>query len=270
MHPDIETLQSFYDSHLGETCRQLIGRVIEAQWRNSAGLAVAALGYGTPYIDSFRANALRCFALMPAEQGVSVWPDESRCATALVDSLMIPLPDGSVDRLLLAHALESASRPEALLEEVWRILTPQGRLLAIVPSRRGMWARSENSPFGQGLPYSKTQLKDLLGRTLFTPSFWGEALYAPPVSKSVVIRAAPTLEKAGAALGLPFAGVHIVEATKQVKRIVTATAIKSAVRAPLRPVLADAAVRFGAQGPECPLSSLPPYRATSSPKLRGD
>jgi len=270
MPPDIETLQNFYASHLGETCRRLVGRVVEARWGHCAGLAVAALGYGTPYLDFFRAKALRCLALMPAEQGVSVWPDESRCAAALVDSFMIPLPDGSIDRLLLAHALESASRPEALLEEVWRILAPQGRLLAIVPSRRGMWARSENSPFGQGLPYSKTQLKDLLNHALFTPSFWGEALYMPPVAKGVVLRAAPTLEKAGSALGLPFAGVHIVEATKQIQRIVTAKAIKGAVRTPLRPALANAGVHFRPQAGGYTLSSLSRSLATYSPTSRGD
>jgi len=244
MPPDIETLQNFYGSHLGETCRRLIGRVVEAQWGPCAGLSVGALGYGVPYLESLRLKANRCFALMPAEQGVSVWPHEDRCATALVDALMIPLPDGSVDRLLLAHALESAARPEALLEEAWRIVSPQGRILAIVPSRRGMWARSENSPFGQGLPYSKTQLKDLLNRALFTPSFWGEALYAPPVSRGVFIRAAPTLERAGAALGLPFAGVHIVEATKQIQRVVTSGAVKARTPVPLRPVLANAGVHF--------------------------
>jgi len=251
MPPDIETLQSFYRSLLGETCRRLVARVVEGQWGACAGLSVAALGYGTPYLESFRLKSHRCFALMPAEQGVSVWPHEGRCAAALVDALMIPLPDGSIDRLLLAHALESAAQPEALLEEAWRILAPQGRILAIVPSRRGMWARWENSPFGQGLPYSKTQLKDLLNRTLFTPLFWGEALYAPPVSKSVFIRAAPTLEKAGAALGLPFAGVHIVEATKQVQRIAPSTAVKTRARAPLQPALANAGVHFHPQPPEC-------------------
>lgn len=269
MPPDIETLQNFYDSPLGETCRRLVMRVIEAQWGACAGLSVAALGYGTPYLESFRLKAYRCFALMPAEQGVSVWPHQTRCATALVDPLMIPLPDGSVDRLLLAHALESASRPEALLEEMWRILAPEGRLLAIVPSRRGMWARSENSPFGQGLPYSKTQLRDLLNRTLFTPSFWGEALYAPPVARGVVIRAAPALEKTGATLGLPFAGVHIVEAKKQVQRILTAKSVKGALRAPLRPVLVNAGVHLCPQAHE--MTSLSrPLEPACSPTLQGD
>ena len=92
---------------------------------------------------------------MPAEQGVVIWPGGGRCSAALVDTQMLPLPDGSVDRLLLAHALEAADRPDALLEELWRITAPEGRIIVIVPSRRGVWARADSTPYGQGLPYSK-------------------------------------------------------------------------------------------------------------------
>ena len=122
---------------------------------------------------------------MPAEQGVAIWPGAERCAAALVDAQMLPLPDGCIDRLLLAHALEAADRPNALLEELWRITAPEGRMIVIVPSRRGVWARADSTPYGQGLPYSKPQLRDLLHRADFSPIFWGEALYTPPVAAAV-------------------------------------------------------------------------------------
>ena len=114
---DVLSLQSFYGSPLGGVARRLIGRVIRERWTSSAGLSIAAVGYGAPYLERFRDGARRCLALMPAEQGVVVWPEAGRCAAALVDAQMLPLPDGSIDRLLLAHALEAADRPDALLEE---------------------------------------------------------------------------------------------------------------------------------------------------------
>jgi hypothetical protein len=77
-----------------------------------------------------------------------------------------------------------------------------------------------------------------LHRAEFSPVFWGEALYAPPVARPFMIRAAPTIERVGAALGLPFAGVHIVEAIKQVYRPVGVRAIARARLPPLKPVLA--------------------------------
>jgi SAM-dependent methyltransferase len=236
---DVQSLQSFYGSPLGEVARRLVGRVVRARWDNVVGLSVAGLGYGTPYLERFRDGARRCLALMPAEQGVVVWPGEGRCSAALVDVQMLPLPDGAIDRLLAAHALEAADRPDALLEELWRITAPEGRIIVIVPSRRGVWARADSTPYGQGLPYSKSQLRDLLHRADFSPVFWGEALYAPPVGRPFMIRAAPAIERIGATLGFPFAGVHIVEAIKQVHRPVGVRAVARARLVPLKPALAS-------------------------------
>ena len=242
---DVLSLQSFYASPLGEVSRRLVGRVIRARWETASGLAVAGLGFGPPYLDRYRDKAKRCFALMPAAQGVLVWPDANACAAALVETEMLPLPDGSIDRLLVAHALETAERPAALLEEVWRIVAPEGRVMIVAPSRRGVWARADSTPYGQGSPYSRTQLRDLLQRALLSPIFWGEALYAPPIARRFAVRSAPAIERAGAALNLPFAGVHIVEAVKQVYRPAAARAVLRPVRAPLKPALAPAARRDG-------------------------
>ena len=240
---DVYHLQTFYGSPLGELSCRLVGRVIRARWQDAAGLTVAALGFGPPYLDLFKRTADRCIALMPAQQGVLIWPEERRCSCALVEAPMLPLPDASVDRLLLAHALEAAERPEALLEELWRITAPEGRVIVVVPSRRGVWARVDGTPYGHGLPYSRAQLRELLHRALFSPVFWGEALYAPPISRQLAIRAAPTIERLGASLGLPFAGVHIVEATKQVYRPLGARVVTRTLVVPLNPALAPTANR---------------------------
>lgn len=240
---DAQNLREFYGSPLGDLARRLIGRIVRARWTGASGLTVAALGYGSPYLDRFRNSATRCLALMPAKQGAGVWPEPNRCAVALVDAGMLPLPDNSVDRLLIVHALEAAERPGQLLEEVWRVVAPEGRILAIVPSRRGVWARADGTPFGFGLPYSKTQLRELLQAVDFAPVFWGEALFAPPIDRRYVIRSAPTIERLGAALALPFAGVYIVEAIKQVHRPVGVRAIPIARRAVVAPALAPSARR---------------------------
>lgn len=245
---DAHTLRDFYDSPLGDVARRLVGRIVRARWLSVDGMTLAALGYGSPYLERFRGGAARCFALMPAEQGAAVWPDRDRCATSLVHGDMLPLPDNSVDRLMIVHALEAAERPVELLEEVWRIVAPEGRILVIVPSRRGVWARADATPFGQGLPYSRAQLRELLQGADFSPLFWGEALFAPPVERRAVMRFAPTIERVGAALGLPFAGVYVVEAIKQVYRPVGVHALPKVRRGAVVPALAASARR----DVECP------------------
>ncbi len=84
---------------------------------------------------------------------------------------------------------------------------------------------------------------------MFSPVFWGEALFAPPIDRRFVIRSAPTIERLGAALSLPFAGVHVVEAIKQVHRPVGVHAIPIARRVIATRALAPSARR---QAAECP------------------
>ncbi len=227
---DVHDLNAFYTSPLGEVTRRLIGRVLRERWDNCAGLSLMGLGYCGPYLERFRDEAQRTLALMPAQQGVAHWPSAGRSASALVISDMLPLPDASIDRVLVAHALETAEHPDAVLEEVWRVLAPGGRAIIVAPSRRGVWARVDGTPFGHGQPFSKGQLRDLVRDALFSPIFWGEALYAPPFRRRVFVNWGPAIERIGAAVGFPFAGVHIVEATKQVYRPV---AVRRVTRRPL-------------------------------------
>ena len=127
--------------------------------------------------------------------------------------------------------------PEGLLREVWRVLAPSGRVMAVIPNRRGVWTRTDTTPFGHGRPYSRSQITQLLRQTWFTPAAWGEALFLPPVGKGWFLRSAMAWERVGAALSLPFAGVHIVEATKQVYRAIPAGRERSRLFPSLEPVL---------------------------------
>ena len=46
--------------------------------------------------------------------------------------------------------LEMTNDPGTLLREAWRVLAAGGRLLVVVPNRRGLWARMDTTPFGHG------------------------------------------------------------------------------------------------------------------------
>jgi hypothetical protein len=137
----------------------------------------------------------------------------------------------------LVHALEMSPDPVELLRETWRVLAAGGRLLAVVPNRRGLWARMDTTPFGHGRPYSRSQIIHLLRDTWFTPTGWGEALYVPPIPRRWFLRSAGAWERTGATLSAPFAGVHIVEATKQVYRTIPARRERRRLVQALKPVL---------------------------------
>ena len=215
---DVVDLRSFYASTLGRVARRFVGAIIARRWSNCTGLSMLGIGYATPYLTDYRASAVRVLAFMPAEQGVVNWPESGLSASALVDATMMPLPDACIDRVLLVHALELSEAPRDLLSEIWRILTPGGRILIVAPNRRGVWARLETTPFGQGRPYSRSQLRELLRETLFSPIHETEALYVPPFSRQYFLRMAAAFERIGERFGLPGGGVHVIEATKQVYR----------------------------------------------------
>ena len=216
MQLDVSDLQEFYATPLGQVVRRLLIHRIRARWRRVNGATLIGLGFPSPYLGSYRGEARRIGALMPHSQGAVVWPRDGRTLSVLVEEDRLPLPDGSVDRLLAVHCLEVAERCHSLLREMWRVLAPEGRLMLIVPNRRGVWARLDNTPFGQGRPYSRRQLESLLLDALFTPFDWGGALFVPPIGRRMLLRSAPAWERMGANVSPAFAGVIIVEARKEV------------------------------------------------------
>ena len=216
MYADVVDLRDFYATRLGQVARRMIRRRIRMVWRDVGGMRVLGLGYATPYLRPFVAEAERVVALMPASQGVLPWPAEGPNHVALSDEGELPLADFSIDRVLLVHGLEFSEQVRPLMKEIWRVLAGGGRLLVVVPNRRGIWARIDGTPFGQGHPYTPGQLSRLLRDEGFTPERNTAALYLPPTGSRMMLRSAPAWEKLGERWFTTFAGVSMVEATKQI------------------------------------------------------
>lgn len=216
MQLDVIDLHEFYARPLGAVARRLIGRHIRKSWSDVKGMNVFGFGFTTPYLAVFRGEAARVGALMPAGQGVMTWPEMGPMQTALVDDHGLPLPDSSVDRLLIVHGLESSDSIRKLLREAWRVLAQDGRLLLVVPNRRSIWSLFESTPFGHGRPYSRGQLTQLLRDAMFTPLEWSQALFLLPLNWPLGLKWATTWERIGALLWPAFSGVILVEAGKQI------------------------------------------------------
>lgn len=215
MHMDIVDLRQFYATPLGVLAERSIMAALSALWKPVSDERLVGFGFTNPFLDRFRGDAERAISLMPAGQGAVHWPQGEPCCTALVFEEDLPLADASVDRVLLVHALEHFENADETLREIWRVLAPGGRLIIAVPNRRGVWARMDQSPFGAGRPYSGGQLATLLRQAMFTPTAWGEALCFPPSSNKLIMRFAPALETFIRRFTPVFAGVIVVEATKQ-------------------------------------------------------
>ena len=215
MNSDIVDLRSFYSSLLGRLAEHSIAMAISSVWAKLPNERLVGLGYTLPWLDRFGVDADRVFAFMPATQGAVRWPREKPSSTVLVFDEELPLPDASIDRMLVIHALEHAENPRETLKEIWRVLSPAGRVVIVAPNRRGVWARFEHTPFGTGRPFSRGQLDALLRDANFTPSAWSDALSFPPSKRHFMFRLNPLLERTGRRCWPIFSGVIAVEAQKR-------------------------------------------------------
>jgi SAM-dependent methyltransferase len=228
MAADVVDLRDFYRSALGQVARRMIRRAIQRVWPDLRGMRLLGIGYATPFLSALSSETERTLAVMPATLGVLRWPAEGRNLVSLAEEGELPFADYSLDRVVLVHALETSEEASALLKEIWRVLAGGGRVLIVAPNRRGIWARLDRTPFGSGRPYTMSQLSQLLRDEQFTPVGTDAALFIPPATSRMMLRAAPAWERIGKRWFPTFAGVLLVEATKQIY------AKPAATRAPRR------------------------------------
>ena len=235
---DVVDLRNFYAQRLGVVARRFVGRAIRTHWTDTTGQRVLGIGYATPYLGLFREEAERCLALMPAPQGVVRWPSSSRRLRLWSRKTTCRSPIRPSIACCSYMRSKNSTDPVGLLREVWRVLSGGGRLLAVVPNRRGLWARMDTTPFGHGRPYSRSQITHLLRETWFTPLDGARrSTCRRSHAAGFCARRSPG-SVPGPRISAPFAGVHIVEATKQVYRAIPTRRERRRLVPLLPPVLA--------------------------------
>lgn len=230
-------LHTWYTSPQGQTAARLIAHLM-ARWVcvGCADTMTLGLGFTQPYLDRMRCiqatnNLGGVLGASPAEMGVLSWPSGqcNRFAQARPDAL--PFADKTFDCVLMVHFLEGCDSPKATLREAWRVMSPGGRLVVMVPNRGGLWARRDTTPFGWGRPFSPRQLTGLLTESLFVLRQSRFALFVPPLNGKRFLQAAPAWEKAGNRWFAPLGGVILCEAEK----VVYATTLIGKQPHPLHP-----------------------------------
>ncbi|MFV0245133.1 MAG: class I SAM-dependent methyltransferase [Qingshengfaniella sp.] len=216
MHLDVLNLRTFYyRTGLGRAAQKAIRDQMVAMWPEAKGQTVVGYGFAAPLLRPFLAEARRVVALMPAPQGVMPWPAGMPNVSVLCEENRWPLPTGMVDKLVLMHGLETSDNQGAVLDEAARVLGPGGKALFVVPNRAGLWARSDQTPFGYGRPYSLSQLEERLRPHGFVAERHLVTLFQPPSHRRFWLRAGGMVERVGRRLSSRYAGgVLMVEAVK--------------------------------------------------------
>ena len=144
-------IQEFYSTATGRFVHQAITKQLKQttifDTHNDASQRHLSLGFGFPFFEG-QEKASPDFTFLPPEMGLYGWAPngqdigkhrsgKNRCGICRITDL--PLPDESVTQVFMIHCLEFIDDPEMALNEIWRVLHPEGRLIMVVPHRGGFW-----------------------------------------------------------------------------------------------------------------------------------
>lgn len=222
MENRIPPLDAFYASPRGRAAARQVRGALRRLWPSLAGLSVLGLGHATPYLRLWQKDAARLVGLASLESRPLGWPPGRPSLLAAASGVALPLADRAFERVLMVHALEASEQSRREMREAWRVLADGGRLVVVVPNRRGMWAHMEGTPFGQGRPYSAAQLRRLCQAHMFTPRRLEEVLFVPPFPWRGFLRGAAAWDAVGRVFLPGFAGLLVLEVEKTVLAPLTA------------------------------------------------
>jgi SAM-dependent methyltransferase len=207
---------AFYATGRGAVVTRLLRQRLLRMCPPQPGMAVLGIGHPFPYLLPYLNHTSRpgCVAVTLAQSGPVPWPTDTAGLSCAAEEDSLPFADLSFDRVLIVHGLEAAEAPRRLLREVWRVLRDDGRLIVVAPNRRGLWAFTDGTPFGQGQPFSPSQITRLLTESMFHIERRDTALFVPPLQWRVVLKSARAWERAGRMLLPHVAGVTLTEAIK--------------------------------------------------------
>jgi SAM-dependent methyltransferase len=205
MRPDVTLLADYYASLAGRKLCAALRPLIAPYICNGPQQRLLGLGFAQPFMPTQGPMMVHA---CPALQGVMRWPSDAPNQACLVDDKYLPFVDSLFDQALLVHALEYAEPARKLLRELWRVLAPGGTLLLLLPNRTSLHTLMDQSPFGNGRPFSPAQLKLLLEDSLFDIKVARTAVALPgPFSTTLLDRLVMRV--------LPHTGgIHIVLAQK--------------------------------------------------------
>ena len=160
----------FYQE-LSEDAVRLLG-----EWVDFGGLRVLDVGGGAGYLAAAcRAAGARCAIVEPSETELA-WRGAPPPAAAVGDGTALPVRSGTVDLALCSNVLEHAREPEALCDELVRVVRPGGLVWISFTNWYSPWGGHETSPWHYaGGEYAARRFRRRRGRE--PKNRYGETLF---------------------------------------------------------------------------------------------
>ena len=128
-------IYSFYQSSLGSIVKRTVRQRITSVLDNISNQSVCGYGYTSPYLSFLKKShaGLNIASLIPdfLDGGITEKYDFDE---KTIHEYFLPLDPSSVDLVISTHLLEFVEKPLSSIEEIWRILKPNGYFVALVLS----------------------------------------------------------------------------------------------------------------------------------------
>jgi len=193
---------TFFDTPLGRTVDALEKDLLYGLARPQRGERALDVGTGTGH---FAADLVsRGLRVIGADLSGPMLAQARRKGTRAHwvrgDAVKLPLASGSFDLVLSVTALEFVARPEAAVQEMWRMVRPGGKLVIGVLNACGPWAwarrretRARETPFSHARFLSSREFVGLLRQ--LGPLEWSSSVFVGPGGQG--LRHAWWLERLG-------------------------------------------------------------------------
>lgn len=207
--------------------RQPLGRFVsEAEAASVAEILTTLFGYhflvlGSPMARDLIADTRivhRCsvdFDYPPTDSGVGM----------LAHPACLPIASDSVDAILLPHTLEFVAEPEQVLEEVERVLIPQGCAIILGFNPYSSWglsyclrSKGASAPWGARL-LSVSQLRSSMASLGLEMAAVRYAVYRPCMMNPRWLESFAFLDRLGSRWWSKFGGVYMLVAKKRVSTL---------------------------------------------------
>ena len=220
--------QAFWASNLGK-------EVLKVETELLAPVMESLRGYHVLCIGSCPSKPLleNCTIKHPMEWRPNFdLAEHGSCLIA--DPSHLPLPNDSMDAVLLHHSLEFFDQPQALLKEAARVTLPKGELIIIGFNPRSLWGLTRLLPKGlQAEPLQVLKSAQFISQNKLLD--WFEFLdlkqeerqlffHRPPCNHQKTLERLAALDKRLGKKNWPLAGIYLLR-------------IKKRVGSPLRPTV---------------------------------
>ncbi len=189
-----------------------------------------ALQLGLAEVDALQSNRMphRWLALAedmaPSRSGAGL-----HRAALITDFSALPFPAGSLDLVVLPHALELSRDPHATLREVERVLVPEGRVVICGFNPTGLWAlRQYRARLTRRLGFGESfapdvhdwigywRVRDWLRLLSFEVEVGHFGCYRPAMGNQALLQSWAWMDRLGARWWPILGSVYFVVAVKRV------------------------------------------------------